>query len=145
MFYLLMALSLTFHDDEKRFVVRADVPRKKNKPRRIFPPRLLLLAHLFVVDRAEFSQLGRVTDLRDEPRFRSDTCRHLLLDRLADWRRPKGDRVTRLGDSDVVLASVLTEEQPLFAVKQTSEVQPAYGHIDFQFHYSIPPLFCLAN
>jgi len=39
--------------------------------------------------------------------------------------------VTRLGYGDVVLASVLAEEQPLFAVKQTGEVQPAYGHVDF--------------
>src|SRR5262249_31542337 len=111
--------------------VRSDVPRKKNKPRRVFPPRLLLLAHLFAVERAEFSQLGRVADLRDEPRFRSDTRRYLLLNRLADWRRPEGNRVTRLGDSYVVLASVLTEEQALFAVKQTSEIQPAYRHVDF--------------
>src|SRR5215467_12251144 len=131
MFYLLMALSLTFHDDEKRFVVRADVPRKKNKPRRVFPPRLLFLARLFAVGRAEFSQLGRVADLRDEPRFRSDTRCHLLLNRLADWRRPEGNRVTRLGHGDVVLASVLAEEQPLFAVKQICEIQPAYRHIDF--------------
>src|SRR5215467_13271978 len=104
---------------------------EKNTPRRVFPPKLLLLAHLFAVDHAEFRQLGRVANLRDEPRFRSDTRRHLLLNRLADWRRPEGDRVTRLSDGDVVLASVLAEEQPLFAVKQTCEVQPAYRHIDF--------------
>src|SRR5215831_2061895 len=95
---------------------------------------------LFRVERAEFSQLGRVTDLRDEPRFRSDIRRHLLLNRLADWRRPEGNGVTRLSDGDVVLASVLTEEQPLFAVKQTGEVQPAYRHIDFKFHLSFFPL-----
>src|SRR5262245_54882613 len=86
---------------------------------------------LFRVEHAEFSQLGRVADLRDEPRFRSDASCHLLLNRLADWCRPEGNRVTRLGDGDVVLASVLTEEQALFALKQTSEVQPAYGHVDF--------------
>src|SRR5215471_658927 len=103
-------------------------PREKNNPRRVFPPRLLLLVYLFTVEHAEFSQLGRVTDLRDEPRFRSDAGCHLLLNRLADWRRPEGNRVTRFGDGNVVLASVLAEEQALFAVKQTCEVQPAYGH-----------------
>src|SRR5262245_26029208 len=102
MFYLLMALSLTFHDDE-RFVVRADVPRKKNKPRRVFPPRLLLLTHLFAVERAEFSHLTRVADLRDEPRFRSDIGCHLLLNGFADWRRSESDRVTSLCYCDVVL------------------------------------------
>src|SRR5215475_7414483 len=114
---------------------------RKKKPRRVFPPRLLRSRILLAMGRAEFSQLGRVANLRDEPRFRSDTRRQLLLNRLADWRRPEGNRVTRLSDGDVVLASVLTEKQPLFAVKQTCEVQPAYGHVDFQFHYSIPPLF----
>src|SRR5215813_9749918 len=103
----------------------------ENKPRRVFPPRHLLLAHLFAVEHAEFTQLGRVTNLRDEPRFRSDACCHLLLDRLADWRRPEGNRVTRLGDGDVVLASVLAEEQSLFPVKQTGEIEPTYRHIDF--------------
>src|SRR5262245_18532096 len=106
-------------------------PREKDNASAGFPPRLLLLAYLFGVEHAKFSQLGRVTDLRDEPRFRSDAGCHLLLNRLADWRRPEGNRVTRLSDGDVVLASVLAEEQPLFAVKQTCEIQSAYRHIDF--------------
>src|SRR6516165_8060130 len=113
------------------FIPIPSVPKEKTSPGRFSRPRLSLLAHSFAVGRAEFSHLGRIADLRDEPRFRSDTRCHLLLNRLADWRRPEGNRVTRLGHGDVVLASVLTEEQPLFAVKQTCEVQPAHRHIDF--------------
>jgi hypothetical protein len=120
-------------DNGKCFVVRVDVPsEKKQKAPAGFPTEALFLARdLFAVGRAEFSQLGRVADLRDEPRFRSDIRCHLLLNRLADWRRPEGNRVTHLSDGDVVLASILTEEQSLFAVKQTGEVQPTYRHVDF--------------
>src|SRR5262249_6630553 len=103
---------------------------RKTKPRRR-PPRLLRSRILFAMERAEFSQLGRVANLRDEPRFRSDTRRHLLLNRLADWRRPEGDRVTRLCDRDVVLASVLTEEHSLFTIEQACQIETAYRHVDF--------------
>src|SRR5262249_46458307 len=127
--HLFRTISLSSSDTLRRGFVPMSRARKK-KPRRR-PTEALLLAYLFRLERAEFSQLGRVADLRDEPRFGSDAGNHLLLYRLADWCRPEGNRVTRLGDGDVVLTSVLTEEQALFAIKQTSKVQPAYGHVDF--------------
>src|SRR5262245_40047762 len=130
-------LLLNSSDTLRRGFVPMSRGRKKQPRRR--PTEAFCC--LFRVDHAEFSQLGRVADLRDEPRFRSDTHRHLLLNRLADWRRPEGDRVTRLSDGDVVLTSVLAQEQSLFAVKQTCEVQSAYGHVSFQFHSSIPSPF----
>src|SRR5205814_2808171 len=79
----------------------------------------------------EFSQLCRVADLRDEPGLWPERTYWLFLDDLADWCRPEGDRVTSLGNGDVVLSSVLTEEQSVFAVEQVCQVEPAYGHIDF--------------
>src|SRR5437870_13466720 len=73
-------------------------------------------------------------DLRDEPGLRAKTGRRLLLDAAANWRRPKGDRVTSLCYSYVVLSSVLTEEKPLLTMKKACQVQAAYRHVDIEFH-----------
>src|SRR5207248_7041827 len=70
----------------------------------------------------EFRQFGRIAYLRDEPGLRTDSGYGLLLDGLADWRWPEGDRVTGLRDGDVVLASVLAEEQTLFTLEQVCQV-----------------------
>ena len=79
----------------------------------------------------KFSMLRGVADLRHEPGLWSDAYCHLLLDGLANWRRAKGDRMTSLGDSDVVLSSVLAEEQSLFTVEQACQVEPAYRYVYF--------------
>ena len=80
----------------------------------------------------EFGELGRVANLRDDPRVRSEIACGLLLDDPADRRRPKSDGVTRLCDSDVVLSPVLAEEQSLFTFEQICQIQAAYRHIDFE-------------
>jgi hypothetical protein len=49
--------------------------------------------------------------------------------------------VTSLCHSDVVLASVLAEEQALFAVQQACQVQTADRHINIEFHFAIFPFF----
>src|SRR5262245_29042265 len=66
----------------------------------------------------KFGQLSGVADFCDEPGLRPERSHRLFLDDLADWCRPEGDRVTSLGNGDVVLSSVLAEERPLFAVEQ---------------------------
>jgi hypothetical protein len=63
------------------------------------------------------------------------------LDGLADWRRPEGDRMTSLCDGDVVLSSVLAEEQPLFTIEQACQVKAAYRYVYLEFHSLCPPLF----
>src|SRR5436309_16143369 len=112
-------------------------------PGEFFSPRLSdfayftcfpALARVSAGCQPEFSELGRVADLGDEPGFRAKTGRRLLLDAAANWRRPKGDRVTSLCYSDVVLSSVLAEEKPLLTVKKACQVQAAYRHVDIEFH-----------
>ena len=52
---------------------------EKNKPRRGFPTKAFVVMRLFaVLEHAEFSQIGRVAYLRDEPRFRADSGCHLF-------------------------------------------------------------------
>jgi len=89
----------------------------------------------------EFGELGRVAYLGDDPRLRPKISRWLFLDDPADGHRPKGDRVTRLCHSDVVLAPVLAEEKPFFTLEQACQVQTADRHIDLEFHFAIFPFF----
>ena len=42
--------------------------------------------------------------------------------------------------SDVVLSSVLAEEQSLFTFEQARPIQSAYWYINFKFHF----FYCLA-
>ena len=94
----------------------------------------LALAHLSAGSRPEFGKLGRVAYLRDDPWLWSKRSRWLFYDASADWRRPKGDRVTSLCHSNEVLPSVLAEEKPFFTLEQTCQVQTAYWHVDLEFH-----------
>ena len=71
---------------------------------------------------AKISELGRIADLGDVPGFGTDAQRGLLLDYSSDRRWPKGNRVTALGHRDVVLSSVLAEEEPFFTLQQGCEV-----------------------
>jgi hypothetical protein len=79
---------------------------------------------------AKIRELGRVADLGYVPRFRADAERGLLLNDSADGCWPKGNRVTALCDGNVVLSSVLAEEEPFFTLQQGCEVQAAYRHVD---------------
>jgi hypothetical protein len=82
-----------------------------------------------------------VADFRDEPRLGCERRYCLLLDRLSDGRRPEGDRMTRLRDSDLILPSVLAEEHSLFTFEQARQIQSAYRYINFKFHILISFLF----
>src|SRR5262245_36363835 len=90
---------------------------------------------------AKFSQFSRVADFCDKPRLGSGGRWHLLQDGLPARCWPEGDRVTSLRDGDVVLPSVLAEEQSLFALEQVGEIQSAYRYIDFKFHTLVSFLF----
>jgi hypothetical protein len=79
------------------------------------------------------SEISRVADFGDEPRFGGQAW-SLFRNRLADRHRAKDDRMTRLRNRDVVLASVLREEQSLFSFQQGCQVEPAHGDINFEFH-----------
>src|SRR5262249_22170434 len=107
----------TFVSQRRKTIASAGFPAEAFDPSSVFA-----FSTLSSLSRGEcppeFSQLGRVADLRDEPGLPSDTRCHLLLHGVSDWRRPEGDRVTSLGDSDVVLSSVLAEEQSLFTIQQ---------------------------
>src|SRR5215510_3497999 len=93
---------------------------------------------------AKFGQLSRVADFCDEPRLWPGTRCQLLYDRLSDRRWPKGDGVTSLCHGDVVLSSVLAEEQSLFTFEQARQVQSAYRYINFKFHTLVSFLFCFS-
>jgi hypothetical protein len=82
----------------------------------------------------EFGKLCRVAYLRDDPRLRSKRSRRLFYDASANWRRPKGDRVTSLCHSNEVLPPILAEEKPFFTLEQACQVQAAYRHVDLEFH-----------
>ena len=49
--------------------------------------------------------------------------------------------MTGLRNGHVVLSSVLAEKQSLFTFEQAREVQSAYRHIDFKFHFLVSFLF----
>ena len=110
----------------------------------------LALAQLSTADRpsggaTEFGELGRVAYLRNDPRIRSKIGRWLFLDASADWRRPKGDRMTSLCHRDVVLAPVLAHEKTFFPVEKACQVQTAYRYVDFEFYLQCFLSFVEAN
>jgi hypothetical protein len=80
------------------------------------------------------SEISRVANFGDEPRLGPHIW-GLVRNRLTDWHRAEGDRMTRLRNRDVVLASVLGEEQSLFSLQQGCQVEPTHGHINFKFHF----------
>jgi hypothetical protein len=79
--------------------------------------------------------------LRDDPRLWSKRSRWLFYDASANWRRPKGDRVTSLCHSNEVLPPILAEENPSSPWSKLAKSRPLTGTLICSFIVCFFPFF----